>query len=1107
MLMSPIVEATSHTQYIENTVKTVLHNAGIAPVQLDGKDISSYFGVRAAAKQKAMGTGRHPASLPKNSELWHYSKLSTQRRDRIKKGHQFWDVVEEENVTSTIPQADTEVKEEEDEYTIRARELSFLKGSSINQKLRKFLSSTKNNDMQHLELRIDFKNKNQIYFGMSFIIMNYNDEILYVNSREELRCKPISQIESSDRIKFKMVDLNNPSNPQALSFGDTMYLQCLDSSETADNSFSVGTVLTSKLFGLPQHSSLNFDVNQHFTTTDNYGPASTSIPTDIGVYADETADATPEIPVSDKLPPATPNLIRRGSAMNIVRTAPTTPHSSHTHPHTPGLKPLEIDEYTNASAFDFPSPDKNAGDASFKDSNNVDSASGAVSPVNKVAPSHTTRHFTNAATICGDCHITRICEMRQLENSLGVSADFNLLSDDKAMRYTSKAAALLGKWCVHSAELPNSPTKPKDKQRGRHDNAKKEGMHSMHATKSDTHNSGTGPLKDHRVYSMTPIFIQQDLYCISTKQPSEHTTWPMRSTAIINHSQNISRDTALEYRQAYRESAVVKNALQARQHTKGTTRLYDPDDLLETDHASLTSPNGKNNSDNASTGGLNSPTPLGGANSNSNTPTNGNNNKTEPSYGCLRKVVRRGPPYDFSVDRRCVWKFCLFEQFSDNNIKLSVKDRAAKKVMETATMAMKLSQLNREGAHTHIHSHVYGHELPPLKSGESFVRTLREINFKTTMKLEEKYLQMRREKEARLSEHFAMHMTQFRQMERQDTRNTASSQGSRSNSTARTASPHSPVHGNYNASFGAGHSKLASDGSLAESSMDTFSQYSSVSSKMPNLMSKNATRRTSFLIDTLPTSVKNKKSSESFSSPQHGGGSVSSAYSGSVFSSKNADQNNSLFSPSTASARISAFGNPPPAVKFTSDTAENSPMHSPTKHSNVYGNANLGNGGSSTKHHTTHYHAPISALNNNNTSSTSSSHIHNGIVKDVVSSTFLTAAAPSLTINTTLPHSNSSLASTTGTNRTKQNVTFSTPTPTSQYSNPTPTRYQQHKNTVTSPHYDSYPDTPGKNNLVPSAQFSEIQHAMKLVTQAVAALPDMDQKALKREEEIHLNPR
>jgi hypothetical protein len=64
--------------------------------------------------------------------------------------------------------------------------------------------------------------------------------------------------------------------------------------------------------------------------------------------------------------------------------------------------------------------------------------------------------------------------------------------------------------------------------------------------------------------------------------------------------------------------------------------------------------------------------------SSANSGTAGNNGM--PHYGCLRRVVKRGPPYDFSVDRRCVWKFCLFEQFSDNNIKLSVKDRNAKKV-------------------------------------------------------------------------------------------------------------------------------------------------------------------------------------------------------------------------------------------------------------------------------------------------------------------------------------------------------------------------------------------------------------------------------------------
>jgi hypothetical protein len=51
---------------------------------------------------------------------------------------------------------------------------------------------------------------------------------------------------------------------------------------------------------------------------------------------------------------------------------------------------------------------------------------------------------TRRTTPTGDVHLTRICEMRQLENSLGFQSDFGLLSDDKALRYTSKAAALLG---------------------------------------------------------------------------------------------------------------------------------------------------------------------------------------------------------------------------------------------------------------------------------------------------------------------------------------------------------------------------------------------------------------------------------------------------------------------------------------------------------------------------------------------------------------------------------------------------------------------------------------------------------------------------------------
>lgn len=431
-----------------SAINSMAEAADMLTYELNGRDLATYFGVMAAQKQRAMNTGRHPSSLPKNSELWTYSKLSTQRRDRIKKGHQFWDVIEEENVDATIHTKESVAKEKEDDYTTKAKQLSFLKGSSINQKLRNFLSEAKNNDMQHLELRVDFKNKNQIYFGMSFIIMNYADEILYVNSKEELRCKPISQIEPSDRIKFKMVDLMNPSNPQPLSFGDTMYLQCLDASETADNSFSTGTVLTSKLFGLPQHSSLNFDVNQNFTTTDSYTSNTSVIPKDIGIFADETQHQF-EPPDSPTNQPATPApMTRRASAMNMIPAV--TPAAPTAGPKftfdDQDIKPSKSTEDVGEEALSVQVTPNNRAGANAGDTTTK------------------TKQYSNAATICGDVHITRICEVRMLENSLGFQADFGLLSDDKAMRYTSKAASLLGKWCVHSAELNSSPTKDHDKK-------------------------------------------------------------------------------------------------------------------------------------------------------------------------------------------------------------------------------------------------------------------------------------------------------------------------------------------------------------------------------------------------------------------------------------------------------------------------------------------------------------------------------------------------------------------------------------------------------------------------------------------------------------------
>ena len=60
---------------------------------LNSTAFASNFGTNHKLITKSVARGRNPKSLPRNSELWYHTKNSNDRRDRIAKGHQFWDVV------------------------------------------------------------------------------------------------------------------------------------------------------------------------------------------------------------------------------------------------------------------------------------------------------------------------------------------------------------------------------------------------------------------------------------------------------------------------------------------------------------------------------------------------------------------------------------------------------------------------------------------------------------------------------------------------------------------------------------------------------------------------------------------------------------------------------------------------------------------------------------------------------------------------------------------------------------------------------------------------------------------------------------------------------
>jgi len=292
---------------------------------------------------------------------------------------------------------------------------------------------------------------------------------------------------------------------------------------------------------------------------------------------------------------------------------------------------------------------------------------------------------------------------------------------------------------------------------------------------------------------------------------------------IINHSARIDKEQANIYRYAYQESAIVKTTLAQRMYQTGSTKLCDGDD--EIDDAVF--------SDGIVSGGIAMAKKYRSSNRSSipQQPKGGQ----QYDYGCLRKVVRRGFPYDFSVDRKCVWQFCLFEQFSDTHLKLSVKDQAAKKVMETATMAMKLSQLKREGAKEHSHSHSQDPSMPPLKSGGMFSKNLREINLKVFQEMDETYFHERRIKEARLRDHSVRHISEVLIMEKMDDEQQLTGK----------------VSGKYSAM------------SRSSSAIDFRNGDGSFlpSTQIPNLMHKPEMRRSAYLISTLPRSSSNRKNS------------------------------------------------------------------------------------------------------------------------------------------------------------------------------------------------------------------------------------------------------
>lgn len=162
---------------------------------------------------KAVCRGRHPISFPKKSELWHHFQASKERVERISKGHQFWEVIHDQDSRYVGDEKAQEDDSGKLKFNIQPNgrgsvQLRTINGIQVDVKVSQ-------GNLQSNHVTPLFQSEIPIHYGMLFVVMNLMEEVLCVNKWDEVKCKPIHLIEPTDKICFKVIDLADPSNPGA----------------------------------------------------------------------------------------------------------------------------------------------------------------------------------------------------------------------------------------------------------------------------------------------------------------------------------------------------------------------------------------------------------------------------------------------------------------------------------------------------------------------------------------------------------------------------------------------------------------------------------------------------------------------------------------------------------------------------------------------------------------------------------------------------------------------------------------------------------------------------------------------------------------------------
>jgi hypothetical protein len=617
---------------------------------------------------KALVRGRHPNSFPKESELWYHFRSSSERVKKVAFGYDIWEVIEDQESVHKNAERHVKMKSEEDELKAEVNNAVSAQ------------APTHPNAIQMRTIngvQIDMKGQVPMHYGMVFIMMNMMEEVLCVNKWDQVKCKPIQNIDPTDRICFKVLQLLDPTNPGVLKYGSPMWLQLMDSSlSDGESAWQNSHVLAAKPYAPPEMGSMELDRMWGQSTIRDNKDSSRDKP---GSAGESSSSMFPKIGQSSKYPAKSPNKSQKLDS--------TTPSKA---PPTPGAgdnKKGDGKEEKEGESSEAKEGEEAAG--------GEDGATGDLSPVAATsfgADRSSSIDNEQLAAIIGDLQPARIVDVKRDPDAVMTGP-----------RNHTKTAQYMGQWV------------------------------GRHATRTK--------LKGDIIHTQSPVYLEQDLYCLATSHGTGFRPWPKNSSEIEYREANFPKLVHLGNDSA--RATTFENMNRMMGLVKPTSRN---DRLIGGAHGSTTTGASGGTLSSASAHAHTTSSAASGADTISKQPAH----RDIGEYGCVRKVSIRGPPYKNLVDRRCVWKFCQVDTQGDMQ-SLSVKDQITQRLMNRARVELRKSEQNRKGICIHKG---YEYRGQPLTRGEGFTRTLRAIILQNTHNREVTDMQERRTRERHLRRYF-----------------------------------------------------------------------------------------------------------------------------------------------------------------------------------------------------------------------------------------------------------------------------------------------------------------------------------------------------------------